>query len=781
MPSHLNQTMHSWLFKALVGSNLLLAGAIHAQEVRIDYEYDTVDNRTKVTNGLNHSTQTQYDPLSRIKQLQQTAPVPGGARPTTDFTFDAANQIKTVTDPRRLSTTYTVDGLGKQTRLVSPDTGLTKATHDSLGNITSSTDARGVVSTYQYDAKNRLTSISHTGAKAPYQFVYDQGLYGKGRLSKMTYPGGQTEFTWDQLGRLLNKRQSLTQGASTRVLSYSYTYVKKGYGAGLMASHTFPSGNRIDYGYDEGGRLNSLTLQPVDGGNPVPLVSHIGYQPFGPVNSWVWGNSSETQRNSYARTFDLAGRLIGYPLGNAFNQGVMRSLSYDAASRIKQFTDTGLLDNRQSVQTFDYDDLDRLIRYSNGANTWAYQYDQTGNRTQVTVNGVVQANTIDPASNRLRSVTVGNYVAPIRTDAAGNQQSNGTGPVFTYGPTGRIESVIDINTYTGVSYYYNSMGERLNTGNSYYMFDQGGRLMGEYDLDGKAIEETVYLGDQPIVVLKPPAAPVGNPDQVDLGTDTGLDFGTTDKTSGQVGASAAVGTEVFYVYADHLGTPRWIARASDNKVVWRWETAEAFGNSLPNDNPSGLGTFVYNRRFPGQIWDATLEVNYNYFRDYDPRTGRYLQSDPIGLEGGVNTYAYVLSNPVSYTDPTGEVAFIPIIIGAGIGLGIDYAISEWKKKHCTCKDAGTPLGAAGNAGLGAANGLFGPFGTKPRTGIAGGGLAGNSTSPFSQINHAAYQRGAYSAVTRNGIRDFGRAVSKRIPYVSTAITAYELYDAFSCD
>ena len=97
---------------------------------------------------------------------------------------------------------------------------------------------------------------------------------------------------------------------------------------------------------------------------------------------------------------------------------------------------------------------------------------------QLTVAGVVQANAIDPASNRLRSVTVGNYASPIKTDAAGNQKSNGIGPVFTYGPTGRIESVIDSNTYSAVSYFYNSMGERLNTGNNHYLFDQGGRLVG---------------------------------------------------------------------------------------------------------------------------------------------------------------------------------------------------------------------------------------------------------------------------------------------------------------
>ena len=103
---------------------------------------------------------------------------------------------------------------------------------------------------------------------------------------------------------------------------------------------------------------------------------------------------------------------------------------------------------------------------------------------------------------------------------------------------------------------------------------------------------------------------------------------------------------------DHLNTPRVITNQA-SQVVWRWDHTEPFGADPANSNPSGLGAFEFNLRLPGQYFDKETNLHYNYFRDYDPAIGRYIQSDPIGLRAGVNTYAYVKGNPLVYADPYG--------------------------------------------------------------------------------------------------------------------------------
>jgi RHS repeat-associated protein len=103
---------------------------------------------------------------------------------------------------------------------------------------------------------------------------------------------------------------------------------------------------------------------------------------------------------------------------------------------------------------------------------------------------------------------------------------------------------------------------------------------------------------------------------------------------------------------EHLNTPRLVAD-STGTAVWRWDQQEPFGDSPPDENPSALGIFEYPGRFPGQYADRETGLNHNYFRDYNPALPIFLQSDPLGLRAGLNTYPYVRGNPLSLTDPLG--------------------------------------------------------------------------------------------------------------------------------
>jgi RHS repeat-associated protein len=179
---------------------------------------------------------------------------------------------------------------------------------------------------------------------------------------------------------------------------------------------------------------------------------------------------------------------------------------------------------------------------------------------------------------------------------------------------------------TRTKYVYNALGQRVQrsggtVGTVNFFYDEAGHLLGEYDAAGALVEEIVWLGDTPVATIR------------------------TDETGTSVGA--------FYIHADNLNAPTTITRPSNNQIIWRWDR-DPFGNGTPNQDPDGNGLIVqFNLRFPGQYSDAESGLYYNYFRDLDPQTGRYVESDPIGLGSDVNTYAYALNRPVSLGDPTG--------------------------------------------------------------------------------------------------------------------------------
>ena len=159
---------------------------------------------------------------------------------------------------------------------------------------------------------------------------------------------------------------------------------------------------------------------------------------------------------------------------------------------------------------------------------------------------------------------------------------------------------------------------------------------------------------------------------------------TTAPVTVTVNATAAM---IYYIHPDHLGTPRAITTSDTaNTKVWEWKNEDAFGNNAPNEDPSATGTaFKYNLRFPGQYFDQETGTHYNYFRDFDPNTGRYVQSDPIGLKGGINTYAYVRGNPLVAVDPTGLVSWTGTMGSGGIIDGVGAALFVFDlTSECKC-------------------------------------------------------------------------------------------------
>ena len=300
-------------------------------------------------------------------------------------------------------------------------------------------------------------------------------------------------------------------------------------------------------------------------------------------------------------------------------------------------------------RSFSYDPEDRLQTYQDNLGSQTYRYDPTGNRTGIDYGATSYLYTVATTSNRLTKV-VGPVVKTYLYDAAGNPTSDSV-ITFTWDAANRLNKIASGKGSSAVSasYLYNGFGQRLlKTANVLtnapwrYVYDEAGHLIGEYDKNNAARQETVWLGDTPVAVVKQ----------------------TAPNTQ-----------SIYYIQTDHLNTPRVILN-STNTPVWRWDNSDAFGVGLPDEDPDkDTVKFEYNPRFPGQYFDKETNLHYNGFRDYEPRTGRYPAADPIGLDGGDNVYGYGLNNPISFTDPTGLNPFTAARVGYAVGQSINAALN----------------------------------------------------------------------------------------------------------
>ena len=338
-------------------------------------------------------------------------------------------------------------------------------------------------------------------------------------------------------------------------------------------------------------------------------------------------------------------------------------------------------------RVFGYDDLDRLTHAQGAWGVLDYTYDKTGNRLTRTADGQAGTYAYQPGTSRLQSV---DEIFPAQHqygyDDAGRVVS-ADNIILAYNAAGRLSSVVQTSpigqTPFGL-YTYNALGERVKktagAATTVYHYDRDGRLIAESDPSGRFGRTYVYLGDERLAAYEP----VGLSQTVvalrvlsgeetagskDLDGDGRL--GAADALSGLqmvAGVRPLPGDLAYYFVNDHLGTPVKVVNQA-GIVVWG-------GTSLPFGTVEGGSRVFDNRfRFPGQYYDTENGLHYNYHRYYDPNTGRYLTPDPIGLEGGINLFAYVQNNPINFVDPYGEDPVVALALtGSAIGGPLGAAI-----------------------------------------------------------------------------------------------------------
>jgi RHS repeat-associated protein len=606
----------------------------------LSYQYDAAHRLTEISDSLGNVTQYTLDAMgNRIKEdtFDPTDRLHGTQRRV----FDALNRLYNTIGADGQKSTFGYDANGNLKNSTDPLGRNTANTFDQLNRMMTMTDAAGGVVRYGYDAKDRLASV-----KDPVGLTTSYTYDALGNLVLLSSPDtGITTYVPDDAGNTigstdarglstayvhdaLNRQTLATFSDGSVALEYDNTAVGGAFAKGRLTKVTDPSGS-TRYLYDALGRVLRKTQTVGSGSTAKTFV--LGYEyAAGRMTSMTYPSGRKVMYG-----FDAQGRITNISLAG---QAVLSGAGYAPFGPVESWTwangqayrRTYDLDGRIATLTtgpdstafgsgswsFGYDTLDRLAAATLPAGeALGYGYDANGNRKQETRGAAVTNYGYFAASNRLQVLT-GATAKTFSYDAAGNITGSG-GVTFTYDGRGRMTQVSN-----GYRYAINGLGQRVSkTGpgdTTHFVYDEQGHLIGEYDASGAARQELAWLGDTPVASFRP-------------------------ATGG--------GVDIYPIYTDHLNTPRLITDMA-NRTVWEWPL-DTFGAGAARENPSGLGTFSFNLRFPGQYYDAETGLHYNYFRDYDPRVGRYVESDPIGLSGGVNTYAYVVQDPLSNSDANG--------------------------------------------------------------------------------------------------------------------------------
>lgn len=502
---------------------------------------------------------------------------------------------------------------------------VTTLTYDVGGNVTSEIDPRGLTTSYVYDGLGQLwqQSSPDTGITS---YAYDS--YGR-RSSMTRADGSQTAYSFDSINRTVtiasgSQMQSFafdscTNGvgrlcsASDATGSTSYTYSPEGWVLGRGFS---VNGNvyALGYNYDAEGRLVAITypdgnqaiyqltngavssVEVTIGGTTSSFVTNIVYRPANvAMSGWISNNGLS---NSFG--FDSDGRVVSIAVPGVQNL----SFSYDYANRVLGIQNG--IDNTLT-QVFTYDGMSRLTSVVSAADNESYQYDANGNRTSQTLNGQTQSYVISPTSNQVTAID-GTSTVQYGYDALGNMTTVASAPTFHFNAFNRMDSS------AGGSYYVNPEGRRLyklaSGAATYFAPDDNGSLLAE--TQGSGWNDYIWVNGKLVGLLN----------------------------NGQP----------FAIHDDQTGRPTAMTNAS-GAVVWSAQNFAFTRNIITSSGP------VLNLGFPGQYYDSETGNWNNGFRDYYAGLGRYIESDPLGLQEGVNTYAYAGGNPLTVVDPSGLGGF----------------------------------------------------------------------------------------------------------------------------